>query len=50
MGLVKNSPMSFDQPFGLVALYWAAGSAAVASGILRSPAIDRDFGALVKAA
>jgi hypothetical protein len=23
MGLVKNSPMSFDQPFGLVALDWA---------------------------
>jgi hypothetical protein len=50
LGLVRDSPMSFDQPFGLVALYWAAGSAAVASGILRSPAIDRDFGALVKAA
>jgi len=50
MGIVRNSPMSFDQPFGLVALDWAAGPAAVASGILLSPAINREFGALVKAA
>ena len=50
MGLVRNSPMSFNQPFGLVALYRAAGSAAAASGRLLSPAITREFGALVKAA
>ena len=45
MGIVKNSPISFDQPFGLVALDLAAGSAAVASGILFSPALNREFGA-----
>jgi uncharacterized membrane protein YgcG len=50
MGIVKNSPMSFDQPFGLVALHWAAGRAAVSTGILLSPTINREFGALVKAA
>jgi hypothetical protein len=48
MGVVKNCPMSFDQPFGLVALDWAAGPAAVASGILLSSAINREFGAVVK--
>ncbi len=50
MGLVRNSPMSFDQPFGLVALDRAAGSAAVASGKLLSGAINGEFGALVKTA
>jgi hypothetical protein len=42
--------MSFDQPFGLVALDWAARPAAVATGILISPAINREFGAKAKAA
>lgn len=48
MGILKNNPMSFDQPFGLVALSRAAGPAAAASGILLSPAINREFGSLAK--
>jgi hypothetical protein len=49
LGVVQRSPMSFDQPFGLVALARAAGEAAVASGILVSAAVNREFGALPKA-
>ena len=48
MDVVKNSPMSFDQPFGLVALARASGPAAVATGILLSAAINREFGALAR--
>ncbi|MDQ2900017.1 MAG: hypothetical protein M3Y07_09485 [Acidobacteriota bacterium] len=48
MGVVANSPMNFDQPFGLVALAWAAGPAAIATGILQSPAINREFGAVAQ--
>ena len=44
--LIKNSPMSFDQPFGLLALDLAAGPTAVATGILLSPAVNREFTAL----
>jgi hypothetical protein len=43
MGAVKSSAISFDQPFGLVALDRAAGPAALASGVLLSPAINRQF-------
>ncbi|MGI8988000.1 MAG: hypothetical protein ACR2I2_00265 [Bryobacteraceae bacterium] len=49
LGVVEKSPMSFDQPFGLVALAWAAGPAAIATGILQSPAISREFGAIAGA-
>jgi hypothetical protein len=42
--------MSFDLPFGLIALSWAAGPAAQASGVLRSAGVNRDFGTLVRAA
>jgi hypothetical protein len=48
MGVVKNSPMDFDQPFGLVALARAAGPAAIASGILLSAALYRPFGAVAR--
>jgi hypothetical protein len=46
MSVVKNSRMDCDQPFGLVALQWAAGGskAAPATGILISPAITKVFG------
>jgi hypothetical protein len=47
LNLLKKSPMSFDQPFGLVALAKAAGSAAFSTGVLLSPAIKREFGAAV---
>ena len=48
MGVVKKSPMDFDQPFGLVALARAAGPAAIASGILLSAALNRPFGAVAR--
>ncbi len=43
MKMVKNCPMSFDQPFGLVALARAGAPAAIPSGILLSPALNREF-------